>query len=279
MSPRRSVRKTPGGFTLIELLVVIGIISVLISILLPAIRKARVAATNANCLSNIRQVGIAMLAYEVENRRLPVHNSEWNYPGAVVAQGSADQVSRNGSAYAKSDTRLIYEKYIKNVNFMHCPFLPWWDRSPTAPTLPPGAARIYVDFMLLPGYYRNSENGVLDPKPWVKSGTPLRVDGRKFRVLAAERMIWDSVGKSFQSNHQPGRFPFGITFKPEPIGSPWVGAYHYGRFPTDAALRAATANYVFTDGHAETFVGSDERLVYVNQVNTVPSVAQLLPAD
>ena len=50
--------------------------------LLPALKKARVAAVNANCLSNIRQVAIAMLAYEADNKRLPVHNSEAAYgPG------------------------------------------------------------------------------------------------------------------------------------------------------------------------------------------------------
>jgi len=60
------------GFTLIELLVVIGIITLLISMLLPMLNKARAAATNVACLSNLRQLGMAMLGYVGENRgKLP----------------------------------------------------------------------------------------------------------------------------------------------------------------------------------------------------------------
>lgn len=55
--------KRPAAFTLIELLVVISIVSLLIAILLPALRSARRTSRDAQCLSNIRQIGIAVYAY------------------------------------------------------------------------------------------------------------------------------------------------------------------------------------------------------------------------
>src|SRR4051794_26751682 len=67
MTDRRGRR----GFTLIELLVVIAIIAVLIALLLPAVQAAREAGRRVSCVSNMKQIGLALHNYNSVHNVLP----------------------------------------------------------------------------------------------------------------------------------------------------------------------------------------------------------------
>jgi prepilin-type N-terminal cleavage/methylation domain-containing protein/prepilin-type processing-associated H-X9-DG protein len=151
---RRGARtyETRRGFTLVELLVVIGIIAVLVALLLPSLARARRQAQISQCASNLRQLGMGVMSYLVDNRQkyptyaLATRASPgeslfqncrfyiWGQPytvtgvptekrlldpytGALVAQCPLETGYRNAALGAPYDGKTFYEVYGSSYSF------------------------------------------------------------------------------------------------------------------------------------------------------------------
>src|SRR5947209_15960773 len=99
------------GFTLIELLVVIAIIAILAAILFPVFAQARESARQTSCLSNMKQIGLALMMYVQDN-------DEVN-PNIYQGWGTIDNQFQEGWLWKNA-----IEAYIKAKGIWKCPSNP-----------------------------------------------------------------------------------------------------------------------------------------------------------
>jgi len=119
MRPRESQRKQAtmdrSGFTLIEVLVVVSIIALLIALLIPAIQSAREAARRAQCMNNLKQIGLALHNYETTNNSFPLN---WGNPRVDPQRGHPWYVGgRPYSALTRILPYLEQPSLFASINF------------------------------------------------------------------------------------------------------------------------------------------------------------------
>jgi prepilin-type N-terminal cleavage/methylation domain-containing protein/prepilin-type processing-associated H-X9-DG protein len=110
-------KRNNAGFTLIELLVVIAIIAILAAILFPVFAKAREKARDSACLSNLKQIAMALTQYNQD------YDEKW--PTLKVWGGGPDYATQFASTigYARLTNGIAssLQPYVKNYNVFFCP--------------------------------------------------------------------------------------------------------------------------------------------------------------
>lgn len=204
------IARTSVGFTLIELLVMIAIISLLAALLSPALKAARDKAKQIDCMSNLRQLGIAFAAYAGENEpgRLPPAGqtlgdpySRWHYSISPFLGKSYPNVF--GITYMTCKAKGGYY----GVNY---PYVMGYDASAVLAKVP---NQVYVAADLWTGYPSNYYNTI--PNPGVVGFWNFNQD-------------WDGDGLN---DSNTGEIP---------VEGPYNGC---------AMVHRGGANFLFSDGH------------------------------
>ncbi|XAL99926.1 DUF1559 domain-containing protein [Phycisphaeraceae bacterium D3-23] len=222
---------TRRAFTLIELLVVISIIALLIAILLPALGAAKKSAKNMQCTSNLHQIGIGALSYAGDFKDL--------LPPSSIGGKPTDIKFNNW------DIRHAVRDYI-DFNIMQCPLSP----AQIDLFIEPGVPVIESNY----GFYWNWKwNNQADLQAMARADQnySYRNGGieYEFNVLAMDYDTFN-IGSQVAEGPHPSK---GAEANVQLISDGLTNAFSRWDTAGGAPRGEITKNYLFTDGHVETF--------------------------
>jgi prepilin-type N-terminal cleavage/methylation domain-containing protein/prepilin-type processing-associated H-X9-DG protein len=222
-------RKLRHAFTLIELLVVIAIIALLAAILFPVFARARENARRANCQSNMKQIGLAMIQYTQDFDEKITH---WGQDQNGHSPGIDGVYNTKVTAgYLWTDK---VAPYLKNTQVFRCPSM----RAQPSSV----AARNFVN---APSYTLPGEPSSTKWTIYTYFGCPLSVITDPSRTYLAAEVVEDSRDALKKGN---GTYYLKWdTATPTP-GTPTPYTYDY-MFDYDRHLDAS--NVLFVDGHVK----------------------------